>query len=138
MQFDTPTPPEPATVAVATLPKVTGGLRLRPMVPRYQRAAATTDATYCFICGAAVPPWRASCFHHDQRQGRGLPDAVKLVALPPAPGYLPPVSTMGTTVNATMKSNNPPMKSQLPRWPKLSVKPIPDRRSTKSAGSLGL
>jgi hypothetical protein len=130
--------PESATVPVRTLPQVTGGLRLQQGVPRYQRSAATSPPSYCFICGAVLPPWRASCFMHDERQGRGLPSPMRLLPLAGAPPYLPLDSAMGTNVIAKMSSKKPPMKNQLPRWPKFSVKPIPERRSTNSAGSLGL
>ncbi len=136
MHGDLPLPPEPATVAVTALPRVTAGLRLRQVVPRYQRSAGTPAPSFCFICGAAVPPWRASCFTHDERQGRGLPTPIHLRPMW-RPPYLP-ASTMGTTVAATMNTSKPPMNNQLPRWPKFNVKPIPERRSTKSAGSLGL
>lgn len=90
----TPIPPESATVSVPALPRVAGGVQLSRVMPRYRpittietremRSVSACDPSpqtqphFCFICGKATPPWRASCFSHDQRQGRGLPRAIML------------------------------------------------------------
>ncbi len=33
---------------------------------------------FCYQCGAVIPPWRESCFVHEQYHGRGLPPPVHL------------------------------------------------------------
>ena len=138
MKFPIPAPPDPATVAVPALPRVTGGLLLHRKMPRYQREApsATNHAPFCFICGAELPPWRASCFTHDGRHGRGLPAPIILRSCQEEWDHLR--MRGNPTLRTTTNSTKPPMKNQLPRWPKFRVKPIPERRSTKSAGSRGL
>jgi hypothetical protein len=46
------------------------------VAPRIQVAP-----TYCYQCGALIPPWREACYKHDTRLGRGLPSAPRLLPL---------------------------------------------------------
>lgn len=60
-----------------------------PALPPPRRAAPPTTRRpaprqFCFLCGATVPPWRAVCFDHDRRQGRGLAPPARLRRCPPA------------------------------------------------------
>ena len=62
--------PSPSADAEQGSREATGGVGGESQPPRF-----------CFLCGAAVPPWRDCCFVHDQRLGRGLPAPARLLPM---------------------------------------------------------